>query len=171
MIATASMLDSLGGRLLESLQVQLQLLAVRRGQMDQLLTAVARQDNAAMEAWLTQAQALQIRQEQADCDLEERLRAVAEALDIPGEAPRLSVLAAELGGEISRAILVQRKAIVSALVSLRRRHAEASLLLHQCRKFNHLLMDALLREGAPCATYGADGQVRRRQGGSIRREL
>jgi flagellar biosynthesis/type III secretory pathway chaperone len=169
MISTPELPLGLPERLLEALDRELELLAAKRAEMEQLLAALARRDDAALERLLSRMEQGEREQSQADRDVERISSDLAAEVGCPVERPRLSELAAYLPPDLARALEDRRQALTSHLRQLRRKHMEMSMLLHECQKINRLLLECLLRESSGPGTYSANGNMRHRDGGGVMR--
>src|ERR1017187_6033584 len=106
MISTPEFPLGLPERLLEALDRELELLAAKRTEMEQLLAALARRDDAALEKLLS-------RIEQGERDVERISSDLAAEVGCPVERPRLSELAAYLPPDLARALEDRRQALTS----------------------------------------------------------
>ena len=167
MISTPEFPLGLPQRLLEALDRELELLAAKRSEMEQLVAAIAARDDATMERLLARMEQAQQEQSQADRELERISSDLALQVGCPGERPRLSELATYLPPDLARALNDRRQALTSQLQQMRRKHMEMSMLLHECQKINRLLLASLSRESFGPGTYSADGTLRNRQGGGM----
>jgi flagellar biosynthesis/type III secretory pathway chaperone len=167
MISTPEFSPGLPERLLGALDRELELLAAKRVEMEQLLAAIACRDDATLERLLARMEQAQQEQSQADRELERISSDLAVQVGCPGEHPRLSELAAYLPPEMARALDERREALTGQLLQMRRKHMEMSMLLHECQKINRLLLESLLRETSGPRTYSADGNLRNREGGGV----
>jgi len=154
-------------RLLEALDRELELLAAKRAEMEQLLAALAVRDDATLEKLLARMEQSQQEQSQADREVERISSDLAAEVGCPVERPRLSELAAYLPPDLARALEDRRKALTDQLRQLRRKHMEMSMLLHECQKINRLLLESILRGNSGPKTYSANGTLRHRDGGGV----
>ena len=154
-------------QLLGALDRELELLAAKRIEMDQLLAALACRDDAALEKLLSRMEQEQQEQLRADREVERILADLAVQVGCPGERLRLSELARHLPPDLARALEDRRQALTGQLRQLSRKHLEMSMLLHECQKINRLLLDCLLRESRGPGTYSASGNLRHRDGGGV----
>ena len=167
MISTPEFPPGLPEQLLEALDRELELLAAKRAEMDQLLAALAIRDDAALERLLARMEQAEREQSRADREVERVSAELAAQVGCPEERPRLSKLAAYLPPDLARALEDRRQALTSQLRQLRRKHTEMSMLLLECQKINRLLLECLLRERSGPRTYSANGTLRRRDGGGV----
>lgn len=167
MISTPEFPLGLPEQLLEALDSELELLAAKRAEMEQLLAALVSRDNAALERLLPRMEQTQQEQSQADREVERISSDLAAQVGCPLERPRLSQLAPYLPSDLARVLEDRRRALTDELGLLRRRHMEMSMLLHECQKINRLLLECILRESTGPRTYSAKGNLRHRDDGGV----
>jgi hypothetical protein len=167
MISTPEFPPGLPEQLLEALDRELELLAAKRAEMEQLLAALVNRDNATLEKLLPRMEQTQQEQSGADREVERISSDLAAEVGCPVKRPRLSQLAPYLPSDLARVLEDRRQALTGQLGLLRRKHMEMSMLLHECQKINRLLLETLLRGSFGPRTYSAKGNLRHRDGGGV----
>ena len=160
MIFPATALRTHVGELLTILDEDIQLLDLRRSQLEALSVAIVERDDARLEALLNEIQ--QMLELQAGVDLRlDRIRgALAGDLSLPVQRVKLQALAGLLQGRDRAEIESRRRRIVELSERLRQQHLQTSVLLSECARVNRLLLEALFPQSKGVDTYGHDGPQR-----------
>lgn len=143
-------------RLLDS---ELELLELRRRQIEELMQAVIDRDDATLEPLLTAMGAAQRDQEQVDVKLSAVRAALAEALGVPAKQVKLATLIERAAASRRAALRMRRYEIILRMEGLRRRQLDAMILLNECARINQLLLRRLMPRTQNLTTYGARGTM------------
>jgi hypothetical protein len=159
--------DSLVGELLQVLDEEISLLDLRCEQLEKLTRTILDRDNAAMEQLLDAIERAQQAQASADARLSVVRGSLAAELDLPAKELRLSGLAQRLPDELALAVDSRRRRIIGLANAVRRKNLEAAIVLSECARINHLLMQSLFPRESSVTTYQQDGPRTWRTGAAL----
>ena len=160
MILPAPDLKARVGELLTVLDEEIQLLDLRRSQLEALSVAIVERDDTRLEVLLDEIQQTMTLQADVDLRLDGLRGALAGDLSLPVERVKLGALAQLLAGQQRAEIELRRRRIVEMAERLQQQHLQTSVLLSECARVNRLLLEALFPQSKGVDTYGQGGAQR-----------
>ncbi|MBI5724431.1 MAG: flagellar export chaperone FlgN [Planctomycetes bacterium] len=139
------------------LDKEIEVLDLRRSQMEQISQATVRRDNDLMEKLLGQMEQAIDEHARIDRQLAESRKILAAAYGWPEEQLTLSRLVEQLQGDRRRAIQQKMERILRLTETFRTQHLKTCVLLNECIRINRLLLEGVLPGAAKVATYGQNG--------------
>ncbi|MCD6364946.1 MAG: hypothetical protein J7M14_03640 [Planctomycetes bacterium] len=140
------------------LDEEIELLDLRCSQLSQLCSATLHRDEDVLEKLLGEIERTQQRQEVTDLRLQAMRASLAGCFGVEPREMRLARLIELLAGEQAAAVDCRRRQMILLIDKLRRKHMETALIISECARLNHMLLESLM-PGAPAVTiYGARGE-------------
>jgi hypothetical protein len=155
------------GQMLGILDEEISLLALRRDQLEQLSRTILDRDDTAMERLLDEIEQAQQAQASADARLDAARAALAAELDVPAGELKLSGLVRRLPPHLALAVDYRRRQIIDLAQAVRRKNLEAAIILSECARINHLLMQSLFPAERSVTTYRQGGSSTWRSGAAL----
>lgn len=146
------------------LDEQIELLGVRKSQLERLSAGLVGHDDAGVEALLEEMEQTMALQEAADARLADQRRTIADALGWEVGQTRLARLIGLVDPPRGKALEQRRRHIGLLAKQVSRQHMETTFFLCECARINELLLRALRPATAPVLTYGAGASRQRWQG-------
>lgn len=172
MISSALDIPLLVTRLLELLDEQIPLLELRIAQLKRLSDSLMDRDEKKTGSVLEEMEQALARQERLDLKLQAARRLLADALALPVQQVRLSLLSAQLEGQQRTEVELRRQEIVLLSEQLKRQHMETCFFLYESARINQMLLESLLPQSGQVVTYGSSGaQNWRDQSGLLNTEI
>jgi flagellar biosynthesis/type III secretory pathway chaperone len=117
-----------------------------------------------MASVLDEIERAQQQQALTDIRLHSVRESLAAALGMETRALRLSGLIPLLEGRIAAEIDARRRRITRLAEEVRKRNLQAAVILSECARINHLLLQSLFPRENSVTTYGAKGSATWRSG-------
>jgi hypothetical protein len=150
--------------LLRLLDEQIELLGVRKSQLERLSSGLVEHDDAGVEALLEEMERAAVLQAAADSRLARQRERLAGQLGWEVGQTRLSRLIGLVDPERGRALEQRRRHIGLLAKQVTRQHMETTFFLCECARINEMMLRALRPATAPVLTYGARASSQRWQG-------
>lgn len=150
--------------LLRLLDEQIELLGVRKGQLERLSCGLVEHDDAGVETLLEEMERTMALQEVADSRLAQQRQRLAGELGWEVGQTRLARLIALVDPARGAALEQRRRHIGLLAKQVSRQHMETTFFLCECARINEMLLRALRPATAAVTTYGARAACHRWQG-------
>ena len=158
MMAKTPSFESLIGQLLEVLDHEIALLALRYGQLQALEACLSSRDEARTETLLGEIEDAQAEQDRADERLAWVRSRLSPLMGRPDGKLRLGELAAQLPQTIGLAIEQRRGRIIELAGAVRSQNLRTAVVLSECAHLNHLLLQGLMPASSSVDTYASGGR-------------
>jgi flagellar biosynthesis/type III secretory pathway chaperone len=155
------------GQLLEILDEEIRLLDLRRDQLAQLGSSLARRDETGTERLLDQIEQAQEAQQQTDARLASNRTMLAQTLGWTDGELRLADLIDALPAGVSIAVSQRRSRIIELAEQVKNENLKAAMVLAECAHLNHLMLQAIMPPATQVDTYGSGGHATWRSGAGL----
>jgi len=145
--------------LLDVLDDEIELLNLRRSQLEVLSGAMLDRDEQAVGELLGEIEDSAQRQAATDLKLQAVRIALASAMGISAEGLKLSDIIEALRADVRPQVNYRRQQVILLIEALRAQHMETAFLVHECARINRVLLEGLFQIDPRPVTYAAGGKA------------